>query len=150
MADAFPSISFLIPELSTGNEPAWNELFNKFREGLAGKARQLLRRNKLEKRFSPDDLVQETYIKAWNRHATFMGQTTSQFASWILTIMKNTFRDWYRSFDEADSLTTWFDFPDRADTPSVVLMSHERESALLACLAELSPKASAGNHLAQF
>ena len=140
MTKFFPSISILIPELTVGNQPAWNLLADKFRAGLTGKARLLLRQRKLVKKYSPDDLVQETIMKAWTKHETFAGTTTAQFAKWILVIMQNTCCDWFRCSADELSIATWFDFSDHGDSPSAQAISLEREAALHACLAELKPK----------
>ena len=139
MAELFPSISNLIPALKCGDEITWNRLFDQFREGLSGKARMLIRNSKLQKKFSAEDLVQETLLKAWNGHESFAGETTAQFAGWVLTIMKNVYRDWFRYCKDDVNLSTWFNFSDQGETPSQVAISHEREAALHACLADLHP-----------
>ena len=140
MADFFPSVSHLIPEFTLGDELTWNRLTDEFRAGLLAKARLLLRNNKLKSQFGPDDLIQETPMKAWNRHETFKGTTAAQFASWLLIIMSNTFRDWFRCSRDDASISTWFDFSDGGETRSSIAISREREAALHACLVEMSPK----------
>lgn len=140
MSDIFPSISALIPELKSGDQDAWNRLCDKFQTGLSSKTRYLFRSRMLTKKFSPDDLVQETFLKAWKRHASFRGETTSQFAQWMLTILRNTFADWCRDLPRELTVGTWVEFGVDEDTPSSVSISLEQEGELHACLAELDSK----------
>ena len=137
MADAFPSISIIIPRLKQGDETAWNDLCEKFRKGLASKTRFLVRRSSSKRLFSADDLVQETFLKAWNKHSSFRGETTRQFAKWILTIQRNTFLDWCRGEKPEELVATWFGFSSPADSPSSQMISQEQEACVHACIAEL-------------
>lgn len=140
MADVFPSISGLIPELKSGNELAWNDLCDKFRIGLTSKSRRMIGASKLKSKYTPEDLVQESLLKAWKRHREFQGYTTSQLAKWLLTILKNTFLDWTRKSNRESVSPTWFDITDQNETPSQVMISEEREILLHACLASIDGK----------
>ena len=140
MKKAFPSVSFLIPELRSGEILAWNELCDKFRVGMQGKSRLMIRASKVELRCTPEDLVQETFLKAWEQHGSFRGETTAQLAKWLLVILKNTFLDWSRQVKPEAMVPTWFDFSGQDETPSQTLLSIEREAMLHSCLATLEPK----------
>lgn len=139
MLDPFPSVSLLIPKLKTGDEIAWNNLFEKFRDGLTYKTQFMLKHASLKKKCSADDLVQETYMKAWKAHGSFNGKTTPQLASWLITILRNTFYDMCRSMPPEMNQGTWFEFSGSGKTPSTVLVSQETEANLHACLTFLNP-----------
>ena len=96
MAEDFPPITTLIPDLKEGDENSWTSLVELFTPGLAGKAHVLLRSSKLSAKLTPDDLLSETFAKAWKHHRLIRGQSTFQVAKWLLTIMTNSFRDHYR------------------------------------------------------
>jgi RNA polymerase sigma-70 factor (ECF subfamily) len=140
MKHVFPSISFLIPQLKSGDEPAWNALCETFRLDLISKTRFLLRSTGGRTDVNPEDLVQETFLKAWNQRSTFRGDNTKQFASWLLTILRNHFIDCCRRPVRETELGTWFGIAGDADSPSEQMISIESESELHACLAELKPK----------
>jgi len=139
MKHVFPSISCLIPDLKTGDEIAWNELCDNFRLGLISKTRFMLRTMGDRKDIVAEDLVQETFLKAWKQRATFRGDTTQQFAKWLLTILRNHFIDCCRRPVRETLLATWFGVEGDDDSPSGQLISIESESELHACLAELKP-----------
>ncbi len=140
MAKYFPSIAILIPGLKQGDDAAWNSLCDKFRDGLISKARYLFNSVDLNEEHSPEDLVQETLLKAWKQRATFRGTTTSQLAKWMLTILRNTLRDWCRRDPPKFNVATWFGFSDQGESPSAEFLSLEQEAELHACLAELEPR----------
>lgn len=137
MANLFPSISAIIPELTQGDQNAWTEIFEQFEVGLTSRVRNLIAAVKPNAKFQPEDLVQDTFLKAWNQHADFRGSTTSQFAKWLLTIMRNTFADTCRRRVSEIALGSWYDFEAQTETPSEVIISLEQEAALHASLAEL-------------
>ena len=138
MAQDFPSISIHIPQLKCGDERAWTEVCDRFRIGLASKARQLVRGAGLhQKRFSADDLVQETLLKAWRHHNSFRGETTAQLAMWMLTVLRNTFLDKCRRKNLELSKETWQGVCGTTETPSAIVSVGEREAELLAALEEL-------------
>ena len=136
----FPSIAMIIPELKIGDEQAWNSLCDRFRAGLISKTRQLINASNLSRKVGPEDIVQETFLKAWNQRATFRGQTTSQFAKWILTILRNTFLDWCRKAPGELTVPTWYGFDADEESPSGAMISVELEAELHACMSELDAR----------
>ena len=139
MAHDFPSVSIYIPQLKCGNERAWSEVCDRFQIGLASKARQLVRGSGLhQRRFSADDLVQETFLKVWRSRSSFRGETTAQLALWMLTVLRNTFLDKCRRKNLEQSKETWRGVCGAIETPSAIVSVGEREAELLAALEELS------------
>ena len=140
MADAFPSISLIIPLLKEGDETAWNDLCDRFRNGLASKTRFLFRSTSAKKTFTAEDLIQETFLKAWKGHAKFQGESTRQFSQWILTILRNTFFDWCRVQKPETDVATWFGFSISTPSAASKMISLEQQAELHAALAELLPR----------
>lgn len=93
MAYEYPPITVLIPDLRDGDKASWDALIHLFSPALIGKAATLLRGSKLQRQYAPEDLVNVTFAKAWDHHASMRGQSTFQVAKWLLTIMLNTYRD---------------------------------------------------------
>ena len=140
MSTKFPSVSFLIPKLKSGDESAWAEVHSKFRIGLSSKARQLIRTTGThKKKLSADDLVQETFLKVWRNRAAFRGDTSSQLSKWMLVTLKNTFLDVCRRKDLEKSIETWRELHAHSQTPSAIVSSVEQEAEFLNALEELSP-----------
>ena len=127
----------VIPELKSGDEAAWNGLFDKYRAGLLSKTRYMLGTSSLKEKQNAEDLVQETLLKAWKQHESFRGETTSQFAKWILTILRNTYLDACRGAPKELQASTWFGITDQNTSPSAEMISLEEEADLHACLAEI-------------
>ena len=139
-SELFSSVTLMIPEIKMGDESAWNALLEKFRFGLLIRANHLLIGNRI--RVSPDDLVQETFLRAWNGHQNFRGKTTCQLSSWLLSIQRNIFLDLCKSEKNKESrLSTWFEFEDGDKSPSEMIISDESEAKIHACLSTLEPHA---------
>ncbi len=138
----FSSITYLMPQLKVGDEEAWNSVCDKFRIGLAHRARKFIANSKVSSALNADDLVQESLLKAWNQIDKFNGATTAQFAAWLFKIIHNTFLDWCKSPKHKSASagsSAWFDFDNLAESPCKIVISGELESRLYACLAELNP-----------
>jgi len=138
MAQEFPPITTLIPDLKLGDEDSWNSLVELFSPGLTGKAHVLLRDSKLKGKLAADDLLSETFAKAWKHHRLIRGQSTFQVAKWLLTIMMNSFRDHYRKGGLPEESSTSWEMPaDVASSPNSDVEAFEEEVKLHAVIAEL-------------
>jgi RNA polymerase sigma-70 factor (ECF subfamily) len=82
-----------IEQIKVGNEEAWKTVKEDFESGLRSRASQLLRNNGFIEKATEDDLVQDTWLKAWNGRASFRGSTVPEFVKWLLVILKNTYVD---------------------------------------------------------
>ena len=140
MAQDFPPITTLIPDLKSGDEGSWNTLVELFTPGLSGKAYVLLKNSKLRSRTTPEDLVNETFAKAWKHHRLIRGQSTFQVAKWLLTIMLNSFRDHYRRGGLSEEAIPSWEIPAEVASSSAGLEAFEEEVKLHAAIAELSPE----------
>lgn len=138
MPQEFPAITTLIPDLKSGDEASWNSLVRLFSPGLSGKAHVLLRNSKLSNKITPEDLVSETFTKAWKHHALIRGQSTYQVAKWLLTIMLNTFRDHYRKGGLPEEPQTEWELPIAStESPASAAEAFEDEVKLHAIITEL-------------
>lgn len=141
MANEYPHITELIPNLRDGDRDSWDELVSLFRPALTGKAVALLRSSKLQRQLSPDDLVGITFAKAWNGHEAMRGQSTYQVAKWLLTIMLNAFRDACRKNRlPEESKASWVLPEDLTNAPTDEVEAVEEEVKLHAKIAELEPE----------
>lgn len=138
MAQDFPPITTLIPDLKEGDETSWNSLVELFTPGLEGKAHVLLRNSKLKGKLAPEDLMSETFTKAWKHHRLIRGQSTFQVAKWLLTIMTNSFRDHYRKGGLPEETQPEWELPvDLTASPESKVEAVEDEAKLHAIIAEL-------------
>ena len=129
------AISF--EEVKAGNPTVWTEICEYFKIGLLAKANQLLRRNRVSRKVGSDDIVQETFLKAWRRRKAFHGSTFAEFSGWLLCMLKSTFLDFCRKRNLECSIHSWFDCSGNVDTPSKMAVSSESESILYCALGEL-------------
>lgn len=138
VAQDFPPITALIPDLKSGDEESWNTLVALFTPGLTGKAFVLLRDSKLRSKLTAEDLLSETFAKAWKHHRLIRGQSTYQVAKWLLTIMVNSFRDHYRKGGLPEEPTPCWEIPvDMTANASSSAQAFEDEVRLHAVVAEL-------------
>ena len=141
MAQEFPPITTLIPDLKSGDETSWNSLVELFTPGLTGKAFVLLRDSKLKSKLTAEELLNETFAKAWKHHRLIRGQSTFQVAKWLLTIMMNSFRDHYRRGGLPEESSPSWEIPaDVTISNSSQVEAFEEEVKLHAALAELPPE----------
>ncbi len=141
-----------LEELKAGNAKAWTAICEHFKIGLLAKANQLLRRNRVARKFGSEDIVQETFLKAWRRIEAFHGNTFAEFSGWLLCILKSTFLDFCRKLNLECTIHSWFDCSGGADSPSKLAVSSECKSVLYCALAEIdsrSQKVIAMRHFEQ-
>ena len=139
MAQEYPHITTLIPDLVNGDQQSWDSLVKLFSPALTGKAVLLMRGSRLQRQLSPEDLVSITFAKAWKGHAGMRGQSTYQVAKWLLTIMLNTYRDsCRRNHLPEESKASWVVPEGVAATPSNEVEALEEEVKLHAKIAELA------------
>jgi len=132
------TISFA--EVKAGNAKAWTDICEHFRFGLLAKARQLLRRNRVGRKIGSEDIVQETYLKAWRRKEAFHGSTFAELSGWLLCMLKSTFLDVCRKKNLECTIHSWFDCSSGGSTPSKMVVSSESESALYCALGEIDAR----------
>jgi RNA polymerase sigma-70 factor (ECF subfamily) len=89
-------------------------------------------------RSAAEDLVQETYLKAFRAFASF--QQGTNFRAWIYRILRNTFLTTQAGLKATASLDHDDDAPiepEAADTPESILLARDAQAKIRAALEEL-------------
>jgi RNA polymerase sigma-70 factor (ECF subfamily) len=87
-----------------------------------------------------EDLVQETYMKAWRGFASFRGECS--FRTWIFTILRNTCLS-HRNETRTSQLESFDEeqhegfLPNSAETPETIFVDQIRLSAIRGAINEL-------------
>lgn len=114
----------------------WANLFSAFRWGLECRAQRILMGRVNLGQLTADDLVQETFLRAWTGRKNFRGHTMSEVAGYLFSIMQHTATDQLRKRKLLHkSSACHMVCPDAS--PSQLIVISERESHLHACLAKL-------------
>lgn len=105
---------------------------------------------RLRSKLDPSDVVQQTLLKAYEKHDQFRGQTEAELAAWLRTILANTLTDAVRrgrvreglqrsleaSIEQSSSrLEAWL--AATGSSPSEHLVRHEQLLMLSESLAQL-------------
>lgn len=147
----FGGYVFSLDKVTSGDAATWTGVKEEFEAGLFSYAVGLLKGNRLMKKISAEDLVQDTWLKAWNHRKTFHGSQASDLAKWLTTILKNVFLDKCRGFNLEITMPTWFDGQTSTlGTPSQIAMIAERQtriSEMLNRLGKLNQKVVMLKHI---
>ena len=87
-ANAEPTDAELVARARTGDEPAFEELFNRHRRRVA-----LIASRFFQRREQIEEIVQESFMKAYFALADFSSSEESAFASWLARIAFNACYD---------------------------------------------------------
>jgi RNA polymerase sigma-70 factor (ECF subfamily) len=139
-----PGTRELLGAASSGDEQAWHALHRRYLDVL----RAILRRHMREtarSRFDTDDILQSTFLTAYEELDRFEYRGPDSFKRWLAAILVHKFHDKVRyhrrlSRDPAREQTGGADdgaAREAWDSPSVILSRFEQQRELLAALAEL-------------
>lgn len=79
--------------IKAGDRETWQRVREQFGTKAISRANQLLSKSPNLKRLTPEDIAQETWMKAWNHRETFRGSTLAELVRWLQAILRNTFLD---------------------------------------------------------
>ncbi|QDT73143.1 sigma-70 family RNA polymerase sigma factor [Lacipirellula limnantheis] len=135
-----------------GDRDAIDELFHSLRAYLHRRAEQQLDAG-LSVKVSPSDIVQETFLRAFEAIGGFKGTTRGELIAWVQSILRHRLQTANRRFRGTDkrnlareqrqpNLSGWNIALVSAhqETPSRVLMAHEEQQRLEAALRSLRPR----------
>jgi len=133
-----------------GDRGAIEDLFNGLRTYFHRRAEQQLDVD-LSVKVSPSDIVQETFLSAFEGIGAFNGTTRGELIAWVQSILKTRLQTANRRFRGTDKRDLSRERPDcngrhiegylaDSETPSRVLMAHEELQRLEAALRTLPPR----------
>ncbi len=94
----------------------------------------------LKERSDAEDVLQEVYVKIWNKADRFSTGQASAIA-WLASIARNQAIDRYRSRRPAsDNVDEMFDLADDAPSPEKALLAKDDTRRINGCLDELETK----------
>jgi RNA polymerase sigma-70 factor (ECF subfamily) len=96
------SISQIVRRARDGDHEALAALLQKYRGYLTLLARLYMRR-RLQARFDPSDLAQETCLEAHRNFAAFRGETEAQLVAWLKRILASKGTQLIRQFYQTQS-----------------------------------------------
>ncbi|TXH06893.1 MAG: RNA polymerase sigma factor [Candidatus Moraniibacteriota bacterium] len=132
----------LIEAYRSGNEAAFKQLLDKHIGSVYAFVFQLLR-----DRTVAEDIVQETFIKAWRHLDRY--DTARPFRTWLFAIAKNAAYDWLKKkrslpfsafVDDTDGSVPFESIPDLEPLPDEFLMRADASTELAVVIAALPEK----------
>ncbi len=154
-ADTADSLRGLLERARTGDRQALDRLFAVCRNYVTIVARTQVE-SWLRAKFDPSDLVQQTLLEAYRGFDGFQGATGGEWLGWLRRIVTRNAIDLARHYGGtdkrqvrreaslappagADSSARPWEPMDQQDSPSQLLLSHERELLLADALSRLEP-----------
>jgi RNA polymerase sigma-70 factor (ECF subfamily) len=145
----------LLNRARAGDEAARDELFQKCRNYVAIVARAQVE-DWMRAKVDASDLVQQTLLEAHVGFKNFQGSTEAEWLAWLRRILTHNAADFVRQFKgrskrrsqqevplqmpAGGALSDCFlDPPDPGDSPSQLVLQHERELEVAEAITQLAP-----------
>lgn len=124
----------VVQSIISGNKNAFSKIQKKYKKVVNSVIRRMVRNES-----DIEDLVQETFIKAYNALESYNPQYN--FSSWLLRIASNSCIDYLRKKkldtisiskggDTSDDEESYFDVPDKDLLPDAVMMNNEMSAMI--------------------
>jgi len=137
--DAEDRTQSLIVRAQAGDQAAFHELMAACREDLEAVIRSRLGPH-LRGRIQPEDVLQETSLRALRGLSTFRAQDAGSFVRWLIRIAVNVIRESARREKRHVIVPLTGDVPGRDLTQSSAMRRNERFDRLQGALNALSPE----------
>lgn len=128
----------VVQSIISGNKNAFSKIQKKYKKVVNSVIRRMVRNEN-----DVEDLVQETFIKAYNALESYNPQYN--FSSWLLRIASNSCIDYLRKKkmdtisiskggDTTDDEESYFDVPDKDLLPDAVMVNNEMSAMIQATI----------------
>ena len=131
--------SSLIQKARAGDREAFNRLVRQYEGPLETAVRKRIG-GYLRQKIEVEDVLQETYLKAWQSLASFEDRGEDSFCFWLKGIAENLLLYWARQYQRRDQLQLDGDVTGTDTSPSDRLVREERFDRLQEALTGLSPE----------
>ena len=129
----------LIRKAREGDREAFNRLVEQYESPLQTAVQKRIG-GYLRRRIEVEDVLQETFLKAWQSLASFEDRGEDSFYFWLKGIAENLLLYWARQHQRRDQLQLDGDVKGTDTSPSDRLRREERFERLQESLAGLSPE----------
>jgi RNA polymerase sigma-70 factor (ECF subfamily) len=144
-----PHDEALLRRAREGDESAFQELYERHAARLKARIARRLRGG-LRRKVDESDVLQDAYVVALRRLATFEDRGEGSFGAWLAQIVENRVRETVRHYDEADKRALdrevtrgarprSGEFRGRVTSPSQRMMGREMQARIDAALARMPP-----------
>lgn len=128
----------LVSKAQAGDRDAFDALVVRYEEPLREFTRLRMGR-RVQGKLEPDDVLQETFLRAFESIACFQWRDESGFLRWLQSIAENRIRDAVKGPRGSEFLLLHEAAPGGSPSPSTQARRHERFDRLEKSLAHLSP-----------
>jgi len=90
------STEFLLEPIRAGNSAAWGELYRRYRPGVLAQIRSRMPQY-LRRRFDEEDVLQQSFARAWSQLEKFSWRGEGSFRRWIFVLVYREFLNLLRS-----------------------------------------------------
>ena len=129
------TVETLLRRAKSGDRAAFEALSEQLRERLLGLARSRMS-PRLQHKIEPEDIVQETFLRAFESIGAFRGTEASAFFSWLGSIAEHLIWNAARKRSLKEALAV-IETPGEGVSPSRGLRRKERLARLQSCLGTL-------------
>lgn len=139
LMDSHRRCSALIERAQRGDRDAFQELIARYRDRLEIAVRSRIGEH-LRQRIEVEDVLQETYLKAFQALPSFEDRGRDAFFHWLRGIAENLLLYWARQYKRTSKRRLEDDVPGSHTSPSRGLRRKERFERLQEALSHLSPE----------
>jgi RNA polymerase sigma-70 factor (ECF subfamily) len=129
----------LVERVKAGSREAFDRIVERFRDRLAAFVRPRIG-ERLRERIQDEDVLQETFLKAYESLGRFRWEGEEPFFGWLCTIAHHALLRLARRYLKIEDLELHREIPDTGTSPSGALRRNERWKRFVEALDGLSPE----------